>query len=181
MLRIPTAALLISGFLCAVFVCSVFVPSANAGQFVAQEEDFVCVTDWTLVGNLRVHNPGPRRLKRAIRLIENDRPRRHLPKGTIVQLIPQEAMVKRGRRFNPKFNGWEFFRINDTAAGTEIVQRGREEVVNGFTGESCQSCHAAAKRHDFVCANDHGCVPLPPFVTDEFIALIQAADKRCAP
>jgi hypothetical protein len=99
------------------------------------------------------------------------------PVGTVIQLIPQEAMVKRAAGFDPDSNDWEFFTLDVTAAGTTIVSRGGSEVVNRFNGTSCAGCHSAAEpQFDFVCENDHGCAPLP--VGDDVITAIQDADPR---
>jgi hypothetical protein len=99
------------------------------------------------------------------------------PVGTVIQLIPQEAMVKRAAGFDPDSNDWEFFTLDVTAAGTTIVSRGGSEVVNRFNGTSCADCHGAAEpQFDFVCENDHGCAPLP--VGDDVITAIQNADPR---
>jgi hypothetical protein len=98
------------------------------------------------------------------------------PVGTIVQLVPQEAMVKRRRGWNPETHDWEFFFLATSATGTEIVTRGAKETVNRFGG-NCFGCHAAADpKWDFVCEQDHGCAPLP-FGHDVFEA-IQRADPR---
>ncbi len=99
------------------------------------------------------------------------------PVGTVIQLIPQEAMVKRAPGFDPGSNDWEFFTLDATAAGTTIVSRGGSEVKNGFSGQSCAECHSAADaQFDFVCEDDHGCEPLP--VGDDVITAIQASDPR---
>jgi|SoiMethySBSTD1v2_1073268.scaffolds.fasta_scaffold02895_5 hypothetical protein len=99
------------------------------------------------------------------------------PVGSLIQLIPQEAMVKRAPGFDPASNDWEFFTLDTTAAGTRIVTRGGSEVVNRFTASSCAGCHSAADAEfDLVCEDDHGCAPLP--VGDDIIAAIQAADPR---
>jgi hypothetical protein len=99
------------------------------------------------------------------------------PVGTVIQLIPQEAMIKRAPGFDPDSNDWEFFTLDVTAAGTKIVTRGGSEVVNRFSGTSCAGCHSAAEpQFDFVCENDHGCAPLP--VGDDVITAIQKADPR---
>ena len=99
------------------------------------------------------------------------------PVGTVIQLIPQEAMVKRAPGFDPDSNDWEFFTLDVTAAGTTIVTRGGSEVVNRFSGTSCAGCHSAAEpQFDFVCEDDHGCAPLP--VGDDVITAIQNADPR---
>jgi hypothetical protein len=98
------------------------------------------------------------------------------PVGTIIQLVPQEAMVKRAPGFDPDTNDWEFFSLEVTAGGTRILDRGGDEVVNQFGG-SCASCHQAADpQFDLVCEDDHGCEPLP--IGDDVIAGVQDADPR---
>jgi hypothetical protein len=98
------------------------------------------------------------------------------PVGTIIQLVPQEAMVKRKRGWNPPTNDWEFFFLAVDAKGTTIETRGTEDTVNRFGG-NCASCHAAADpKFDFVCEDTHGCEPLP--IGDDVIESIQNADPR---
>ena len=97
------------------------------------------------------------------------------PVGTVIQLIPTEAMVKRRKGYSPATGDWEFFSLNVSPAGTEIQSSGAK--VKNFLGGDCASCHVAAKSHfDFVCEKGHGCAPLP--VTDELIATIQKGDPR---
>ena len=99
------------------------------------------------------------------------------PIGSVIQLIPTEAMVKRAPGFDPDSNDWEFFRLAVSAEGTVIEARGGSEVVNGFTGTSCAGCHSAAEpQFDFVCEDDHGCEPLP--FGDDVIRGIQESDPR---
>jgi hypothetical protein len=99
------------------------------------------------------------------------------PVGTVIQLIPQEAMVKRAPGFDPGSNDWEFFTLDVTAAGTTIVTRGGSEVINRFNGTGCADCHSAAEpEFDFVCEDNHGCAALP--VGDDVITAIQNADPR---
>jgi hypothetical protein len=98
------------------------------------------------------------------------------PVGTLLQLVPQEAMVKRREGWNPATNDWEFFFLDVSPAGTDIVTRGKENVVNRFGG-NCASCHLLADpKWDLVCKDDHGCEPLP--IDDAVIASIQQADPR---
>jgi hypothetical protein len=98
------------------------------------------------------------------------------PVGTIVQLVPQEAMVKRRTGWNPTTHDWEFFFLKTSAAGTEIVTRGATETVNRFGG-NCFSCHAKADaKWDLVCEQTHGCDPLP--IGHDVITAIQNADPR---
>jgi hypothetical protein len=99
------------------------------------------------------------------------------PVGTLIQLVPVEAMVKRRKGFSPASNDWEYFFLDVAESGTTIVSRGTTDVVNRFGG-NCQSCHEKAEpKWDFVCENDHGCDTIP--VTPEQIEQAQAGDPRC--
>ena len=98
------------------------------------------------------------------------------PVGTILQLVPQEAMVKRAKGWNPTTHDWEFFLMKTSATGTEIVTRGATETVNRFGG-NCFGCHAKAQaKWDMVCEHSHGCDPLP--ISDDVFRAIQNADPR---
>jgi hypothetical protein len=98
------------------------------------------------------------------------------PPGTLLQLVPQEAMVKHQRGFSPATKDWEFFFLEVTPQGTTIVTRGTDQVMNRLGG-NCASCHAAADdRFDMVCEDDHGCEPLP--ISDDVIRAVQRADPR---
>ena len=111
--------------------------------------------------------------------VANSRDGGMYPPGTVLQLVPQEAMVKHRAGWSPKTNDWEFFFLDVSATGTKIVHRGTMQVVNRFGG-NCASCHsAAAAKFDFVCEHDHGCAPLP--VSDDIIRAIQLADPRPQP
>jgi hypothetical protein len=101
---------------------------------------------------------------------------RPYPPLTLLQLVPQEAMVKHRPGFNTATGDWEFFSLDVSARGTKILRRGVQDVVNRFGG-NCASCHSAAQaKYDFVCEHDHGCAPLP--IGDSLIAAIQRADPR---
>jgi hypothetical protein len=98
------------------------------------------------------------------------------PVGTIIQLIPFEAMVKHAKGYDPSTNDWEFFSLNVSPTGTTINSRGSKHVVNRFGG-NCASCHQAARAEfDFVCGKSHGCAPLP--IGDDLIKALQTADPR---
>src|SRR3954449_2083748 len=64
------------------------------------------------------------------------------PVGTMIQLVPQEAMVKRHAGFSPATNDWEFFSLAVSPTGTTVLSRGGAEVLNRFGG-SCSGCHGA--------------------------------------
>jgi hypothetical protein len=82
------------------------------------------------------------------------------PPGSLVTLVPNEAMVKHQEGWNPGTNDWEFFLLNVSDDGTSIASRGGVEVAN--PAGSCFGCHQLARPEwDLVCGTDHGCAPLP--------------------
>ena len=101
------------------------------------------------------------------------------PEGTVLQLIPNEVMIKQQKGFSAKTNDWEFFALATDKNGSKIVSRGADEV-NNFLGLNCAECHKAARAEfDFVCEEDHGCVPLP--LTRAMFHAVQHTDPRCQP
>jgi hypothetical protein len=99
------------------------------------------------------------------------------PPGSLIQLIPGEAMVKRENGFSAPTHDWEFFELDVSKAGTQIRKRGTVDVVNRFGG-NCYNCHApAAAQWDLVCEANHGCPPIP--VTRVMIRALQRTDPRC--
>jgi hypothetical protein len=99
------------------------------------------------------------------------------PEGTLLQLIPNEAMVKQQKGYSPGTNDWEFFALDTDKDGTKIVSAGAEEV-NNFLGLNCFACHKLARAEfDLVCEQDHGCTPLP--LTRAMFHAVQRIDPRC--
>jgi len=99
------------------------------------------------------------------------------PPGTLIQLFPGEAMLKRGNGWNTMTNDWEFFALSVNAEATTITARGADDTVNMFGG-NCFGCHSAAEpQWDLVCEQDHGCEPLG--VDRSFIDRLQDSDPRC--
>jgi mono/diheme cytochrome c family protein len=155
------------------------LPSTSPTTVVVEDAklraaDFTNINEMTrvddhFVGNVRGH------LAQALAVAHSATGGRY-PVGTIIQLVPQEAMVKRAPGYSPATNDWEFFSLDVSASGTRILSRGGAEVLNRFGG-SCASCHsAAASRFDLVCGNTHGCAPLP--IGPDVIASLQRADPR---
>lgn len=98
------------------------------------------------------------------------------PPGSLIQLIPTEAMIKRDAGFNATTHDWEFFGLDVSKDGTQIQQRGTTEVTNQLG--KCFGCHSgAAPQWDLVCETDHGCAPIP--VTLAMIRALQRTDPRC--
>ena len=99
------------------------------------------------------------------------------PPGSLVQLVPGEAMVKHAPGVSPATNDWEFFELDTSETGTKIRKRGYADVVNRFGG-NCLACHAKAEpKWDMICETDHGCDPIP--LTRDILVLLQKTDPRC--
>jgi hypothetical protein len=166
------------GFLMAGLLGVLVATAAPAREFVATESDFRCLLDGKRIDgqNFLLFNRNHGRLRKAVHLARKGKPGKHYPVGTIVQLFPFEAMVKRGGGFNPDGDGWEFFQLSVTPNGTQIVSRGGAEVANGIG--SCQGCHQSfASQFDLICGFVIGSSGLG--LTDDVIRNAQAADPRC--
>ena len=101
------------------------------------------------------------------------------PEGSVVQLVPTEAMVKREKGFSPATGDWEFFELDVSDRGSVIRKRGFAEVNNRF-GKNCFACHVPARAPwDFICESGHGCDPIP--VTRAMTGALQRTDPRCGP
>jgi len=99
------------------------------------------------------------------------------PVGSVVQLVPTEAMVKREKNFNPATGDWEFFDLDVSAIGTRVLTRGFAEVNNRF-GKNCFACHVPAREPwDFICESGHGCDPIP--IDHAMTGALQRSDPRC--
>jgi hypothetical protein len=98
------------------------------------------------------------------------------PPGSVIQLIPGEAMVKRDKGFNTETHDWEFFDLDVSKDGTKIRKRGTVDMANQFGG--CFACHVSAgAQWDLVCETDHGCASIP--ATRAMIRALQRTDPRC--
>ena len=98
------------------------------------------------------------------------------PPGSLLTLVPDEAMIKHQEGWNPATNDWEFFLLGLSAEGTSILARGGAEVAS--PSGSCFGCHQLARSEwDLVCGVDHGCAPIA--FTLEQIRNAQAMDPRC--
>jgi len=170
------------GFVCAsTLVAGLAVltprPAGAQADVTVSEQSFGCIRSGTKVRNTYIWNADPKLLAEAVHVLRDRVSNVEYPVGTILQLIPAEAMVKHPRFRFPDTNGWEFFALDLSPHGTKIKARG-DSVVN-FIGVTCLSCHRAAATFDFVCEKDHGCAPIP--VDDKMIADRQSQDPRCPP
>jgi hypothetical protein len=149
-------------------------PDAAVEDLDMKPSDFECVLRWTQVNNAyRITN----RLGHDALSVANDPNGGTFPVGTIIQIVPTEAMVKRRAGFSAQTHDWEFFSLTVAASGTTIDARGTTNVVNAFGG-NCLACHMKAMpQYDFVCGTTHGCAPLP--LTTQQLVNVQNSDPRC--
>ena len=104
--------------------------AASTQGLIVSEQTFGCILDWPKVRNTRIQHVDPEKLKEAMRILRDSVPDKDYPVGTILQLVPFEAMVKHPREKFPKSNGWEFFALEVLEGGTTIRDRGDDNVVN---------------------------------------------------
>lgn len=149
---------------------------ATTLDFDPTPQDFQCILGWTQVRKFYITNKLGK-LDEAL-AVANNPSGGDYPVGTIIQLIPQEAMVKRRAGFSADTHDWEFFSLSPSASGTVIQSRGTTDVVNGLGG-NCFNCHSQAQpQYDLICEETHGCAPLP-FTADQIMA-VQQSDPRCS-
>lgn len=153
-----------------------FVLSAGLAVSAQDAPDVLlaCIADGTKVRHTYIQHPDAAKLSEAVRLFETQAPDAEYPEGTIVRMIPQEAMVKRSKAAFPKTNGWEYFALAVTPQGTTVRARG-DEASNRLG--TCQSCHAGAAKSDYLCGGGPGCASVP--LTEAQIAQLQGNDPRC--
>jgi hypothetical protein len=152
-------------------------PDAAAGSaedLDMKASDFECVLHWTQVNNAyRITN----KLGHDALAVANDAAGGDFPVGTIIQIVPTEAMVKRRAGYSAQTHDWEFFSLQVSSSGTTISARGTTNVVNQFNG-NCLGCHQKAMpQFDFVCGTTHGCDALP--LTTQQLVSVQNGDPRC--
>ncbi len=159
--------------------CVVALATPAGAGFRARAKDFKCFTEGTQPAGraFRIFGRHHRVVAKALDVADQPGPDKKFPVGTILQVLPFEAMVKRGGAYNRAGGGWEFFQLQITPEGkTKIVSRGKDDVANALG--SCQGCHARlAQGYDFVCEYVLGAAGLG--LTDETLKRIQDADARC--
>lgn len=174
----------LSAAFCAVFLGLSFSadseavdPIADEGQALSiAETSFQCIRDMTPVRGFYVDNLLDD-LDKTLAVAKSPDGGVY-PPGSVVQLIPGEAMVKLASGASPATRDWEFFELDTGSEGTTIRKRGFVDVVNRFGG-NCFACHIQAKpQWDLVCETGHGCDPIP--LTRDILVLLQKIDPRCA-
>jgi hypothetical protein len=161
----------------------VLLVAALVAESAAGTPRFRCLTDGVKPAgkNFFIFNRSKKKRAKAVAMTESGDVSQGYPVGTILQLFPFEAMVKRKRGFNPDGNDWEFYQLKTEQKPngkykTVVLARGKGEVANG--AGSCQGCHTGlAQTHDLVCEFVIGAEGLG--LTPEAIANAQAHDPRC--
>ncbi len=150
--------------------------TAADGTITVDEKSFKCIRDMTPVRGFFVDNiAGNIEGTLAAANAPNGAV---YPPGSVVQLFPNEVMVKREKGFSPVTKDWEFFELDVDENGSTIRKRGFADVNNRFGG-NCFACHVRAQpQWDLICEDDHGCEALP--ISDLAIHSLQNTDPRCA-
>lgn len=139
----------------------------------AEPEDFRCVSEMSAVRGFFVDNYlGD--VEGTLAAAE-DPGARPFPPGSIVQLIPLEAMVRLPDGTSPETGDWEYVMLDTLSGQSEITSRGFGEVEN--LAGSCNSCHAGASSRNFICEQSGLCeaAALPRSIVDRLVE----EDARC--
>ncbi|MBI5495068.1 MAG: hypothetical protein HY904_08565 [Deltaproteobacteria bacterium] len=156
--------------------CGARAPGVCGDDYEATVADFDCLLALPEVKGVRVLNRcGAQPAAEAI--LRDGAQGARFPVGTILQVIPTEAMVKRGPGYDPANHDWEYVMLGGNPVGSRITDRGRAEVHNPVG--SCLECHAGARDYDFICAGGHGCDALP--LPHTALEALQRMDARCLP
>src|ERR1700723_2826187 len=148
--------------------------SAAAASFPISDSSFKCITETTHVRHFYVDNLAGN-LDGTVKVAQAATG--NYPVGSVLQLVPNEVMVKREKGFNATTRDWEFFDLNLSPDGSTIRARGFQDVNNRFGG-NCFPCHVKAHAEfDLVCDNNHGCDPIP--ITRAMSGALQRTDPRC--
>ena len=143
-------------------------------EFEPSDADFAgCITDGIKVNRMYVRNLiGNDEDSAAVARGDTPTP---YPVGTMIQLRPAQAMVKRLPGFSVATGDWEYFNLIPSTAGASINERGTTAISD--TSGTCNSCHSLASDDDYVCQQTLKCSSTLFPVAG--IEQAQAADPRC--
>lgn len=169
---------LATGGVSAAIAAVLFVWGVGAGaaedRVKVDDNSFKCISEMTKVRHFYVDNLSG---KLAETVAVATAGKGDYPEGSVVQLMPNEVMIKQNKGFNPATRDWEFFWIDVDKNGAKIFTRGFAEVNNRLN-LNCFTCHVKAEpQYDFICETGHGCDPIP--VTKAMFGALQRTDPRC--
>jgi len=162
-------ALILAAGMAIVASCATEQPKA----FKVADDSFRCITEMTPVRHFFVDNlagdlPGTVKVAQA--------GKGEYPVGSVVQLVPNEVMVKMPKGTSPATKDWEFIWLDVDKSGQKIGIRGFQEANNRF-GLNCFSCHVKARpEFDLICETSNGCDPIP--LTKPMFGALQRTDLR---
>lgn len=171
---VVSTLLVLLATMCLLVAAAQAADNASEPKVKVDDNSFKCITDMTPVRHFYVDNLlGNVEATAAVAKAGKG----DYPEGSILQLMPNEVMIKQQKGFNPETHDWEFFFIDVDKNGSKIFTRGFAEVNNRL-GSNCFACHSQAKpEFDLVCEQDHGCAPIP--VTRAMFGALQRTDPRC--
>jgi hypothetical protein len=165
---------MVAGAALLVFAGYVVEGNADEARVKVTDDSFRCITQMTSVRHFYVDNLLGK-LEDTVAVAKAGTG--DYPEGSVVQLIPNEVMIKQQKGFNPATRDWEFFYVDVSKEGSKIFVRGFADVNNRL-GLNCFTCHAKARpEFDFICEQEHGCDPIP--VTRAMFGALQRTDPRC--
>ena len=91
------------------------------------DESFKCITEMTPVRHFYVDNLQG---NLAATVTVATAGQGDYPEGSVVQLMPNEVMIKQQKGFNSLTRDWEFFFIDVSKDGSKIYKRGFADVNN---------------------------------------------------
>ena len=171
---LASTLLVLPATMCLLVATAQAADNASEPKVKVDDNSFKCITDMTPVRHFFVDNllgnvEGTVAVAKA--------GKGDYPEGSVLQLMPNEVMIKQQKGFNAETRDWEFFFIDVDKNGSKIFTRGFTDVNNRL-GLNCFACHAQAKpEFDLVCELDHGCAPIP--VTRAMFGALQRTDPRC--
>jgi hypothetical protein len=171
----PTASAVAGALLLA--TAAVLVASCATEQpkaFKVADNSFRCISEMTPVRHFFVDNLAGN-LPATVKVAQAGKG--EYPVGSVVQLIPNEVMVKMPKGTNAATKDWEFIWLDVDKSGQKIGIRGFQEANNRF-GLNCFACHVKAKpEFDLICETSNGCDPIP--LTKPMFGALQRTDPRC--
>jgi hypothetical protein len=171
---VVSSSLVLLATMCLIIATAQAADNASEPKVKVDDNSFKCITDMTPVRHFYVDN--------LLGNVEGtvavaNAGKGEYPEGSVLQLMPNEVMIKQQKGYSLETHDWEFFYIDVDKTGSKIFTRGFAEVNNRL-GLNCFGCHAQARaEYDLVCEQDHGCAPIP--VTRAMFGALQRTDPRC--
>ena len=130
-------SLALAAMICLLFAGAQAADNPSDSKVKVDDNSFKCITEMTPVRHFYVDNLlGNVEATAAVAKAGKG----DYPEGSVLQLMPNEVMIKHSKGFNPETRDWEFFYIDVDKNGSKIFRRGFTEVNNRLGG-NCFACH----------------------------------------